>query len=90
MKAVKGNKVYRIEEEQKKSYTDAGFDILDDAGNVIAHGRGKTVSYDEYAKLQKENEELRARIAEQEAAEETPSSEEVKEPKKAGSKKAGE
>ena len=93
MRAVKGNKVYQIKEEQKKFYTDSGFDIQDDAGNVISHGRGKTVSFDEYAKLQKENVELRAKIAELEAVkaedavvqEETP----VKTGKGSG-KKAGE
>lgn len=93
MKAVKGNKVYHIDEPQKKFYQDAGFDIKDADGNVIAYGRGKTVPYDDHAKLKKENDELRAKLAEQEAmikmAAET-SEPEVKETKKAGSKKAGE
>ena len=71
MKAVKGNKVYTIDEKQKKAYVEAGFDIKDDAGKVIAYGRGKTVPYADYAalqeankKLQEENETLRAHLAE--------------------------
>ena len=44
MKAVKGNKVYTIDEMQKNFYTDSGFDILDDEGRVIAYGRGKNGS----------------------------------------------
>ena len=51
MKAVKDNKVYTITEEQQKFYTDAGFDIVDDAGKVISYGRGKTVPYEKYAAL---------------------------------------
>lgn len=64
MKAVKGNKEYAIGEPQKKAYQDAGYDIVDDTGNVIVHGRSKTVPYGEYAALQKENEELRKRLSE--------------------------
>ena len=32
MKAVKGNKVYDINETAQKSYQEAGFDILDEDG----------------------------------------------------------
>ena len=59
MRAVKGNKEYTISDAQKKAYQDAGYDILDEAGEVIAHGRGKMVSYGEYAALKAENEELK-------------------------------
>ncbi len=62
MKATKGNKVYTIDESQKKQYQDAGFDIIDDDGKVLAHGRGKTVSFDAYEALQKENEALKERL----------------------------
>lgn len=58
MKAIKGNKVYTIDEKQKKTYVDAGFDIKDDSGKVIAHGRGKTVPYADFAALQEENKAL--------------------------------
>lgn len=84
MRAVKGNKEYTIEESQQKGYQDMGFDILDDDGKVIAYGRGKTVSYEEYMKVVREAEALRTRIAQLEA--ETL----AKEAKKADTKKAGE
>lgn len=58
MRAVKGNKEYTIDETQKKGYQDGGFDILDDDGNVVAYGRGKTVPYDEHMKAVKEVERL--------------------------------
>lgn len=90
MRAIKDNKEYAISEEQKASYKDAGYDIVDDSGVVIAYGRGKTVSYDEHMKLkaelaavQKENEELKAEL---EAAQ-IPAAD-AKE--KRGTKKAGE
>lgn len=90
MRAIKDNKEYAISEEQKASYKDAGYDIVDDSGTVIAYGRGKTVSYDEHMKLkaelaavQKENEELKAEL---EAAQ-MPAAD-AKE--KRGTKKAGE
>ena len=58
MKAVKGNKVYDVNETTQKSYQEAGFDILDDDGQVIAYGRGKTVPFDAYVALKKEKEQL--------------------------------
>lgn len=58
MKAIKGNKEYTIGDEQKKFYQDSGFDIVDDSGNVIAYGRGKTVPYEIHAAILKENERL--------------------------------
>lgn len=60
MKAVKGNKVYTITEQEKKSYVSRGFDILDDNGNTVTYGSGKTVSYDEYVKVKEELENLKA------------------------------
>lgn len=59
MKAVKDNKEYMIDESQKKFYQDAGYDIKDDYGEVIAHGRGKTVPFGEYEAVKKELEELK-------------------------------
>lgn len=78
MKAIKGNKEYLITESQIKGYQDRGFDIVGDDGELIAYGRGKKISYDEYVKLQseknslveqlngllKENEALKAEITE--------------------------
>lgn len=63
MKAVKGNKVYTIDESQKKAYQDAGFDIMDN-GKVIAYGRGKTVPYGDYVALMEENDRLHEKIKE--------------------------
>lgn len=70
MTAEKENKVYTITEEQKATYLAEGFDIRDDEGNIIAYGAGKTVAYEEYIALKKENEELRAKITELEIREE--------------------
>ena len=58
MKAVKGNKVYTIDETQQKFYEESGFDILNDQGDVVAYGRGKTVSYGDYVGLKAKKEEL--------------------------------
>lgn len=60
MKAVKENREYTISETEKDYYNVKGFDILDDSGEVIAYGKGKTVSYDEYARVVKELEALKA------------------------------
>jgi len=60
MKAVKGNKVYTIEEPQKKSYQDAGYDILSDSGDLLAYGRGKTVPFEEYEAVKRALEEVKA------------------------------
>lgn len=69
MRAKKENKVYRIGSEQEKSrYLKEGFDIYDDAGNVLEYSPLKKISYSEYVKQQKENEALKAKVAELEAA----------------------
>ena len=62
MKAVKGNKVYTIDEALKKRYQDDGYDITDDSGNVVAYGRGKTVPYETYMAVVKERDELKAKL----------------------------
>lgn len=69
MRAVRGNKEYTISDAQKRAYQDAGYDILDDAGGVIAHGRNKTVPYEEHAALLAENERLRQMLDEKASAE---------------------
>lgn len=59
MKAVKENREYTISETEQDYYNAKGFDIMDDNGEVIAYGRGKTVSYEEYARIVKELKELK-------------------------------
>lgn len=61
MQAVKGNKVYTIGETEKSRYIAMGYDITE-GEEIIAYGKGKTVSYDEYAKVVKENEALKAEL----------------------------
>lgn len=87
MKAVKGNKEYNIEESQQKSYRDAGYDIFDDNGTLIAYGKGKTVPYDDYMKLRKELDAAKAenKILKQ-TKEQKPAQKEVETPE---NKKAG-
>lgn len=58
MKAVKGNKEYSIDDVQKKAYQDAGFDIKDADGNIIAYGRGKTVPFEDHMAAVNEIERL--------------------------------
>lgn len=59
MKAVKENRVYTISGTEQDYYNAKGFDIMDDNGEVIAYGRGKTVSYEEYARIVKELKKLK-------------------------------
>ena len=61
MKAVKGNKVYTIDESEKARYIAMGYDITD-GNKVIAYGKGKTVAYDKYVAVIKENEALKAEL----------------------------
>lgn len=62
MKAVKGNKVYTVDEASKKDYLAQGYDITDDEFNVIERSPTATVPYREYEKVVKENEQLRAEL----------------------------
>lgn len=64
MKAIKGNKEYDIDEKQKNSYLESGYDIKNDKGEVIAYGRGKTVPYEKYEALEEENKVLKEKIKE--------------------------
>ena len=59
MKAVKGNKVYTVDEISKKDYLVQGYDITDDNFVVIERSPAATVPYREYEKLLKENEKLK-------------------------------
>ena len=62
MTAEKENKVYTITEEQKATYLAEGFDIRDDEGTIIGYGAGKTVAYEDYMKLVKENTALKEEL----------------------------
>ena len=68
MKALKNNKVYTISEKEKAHYIALGFDIRDDEGNVIAHGQGKTVPYEQYADIEEAYKKLEADQANSEEA----------------------
>lgn len=59
MVAEKGNKVYQIDESMKNHYLNEGFDIKNDVGEVIAYGKGKTVSYEQYKAVLDELEQLK-------------------------------
>ncbi|MDO5547950.1 MAG: hypothetical protein Q4F79_05620 [Eubacteriales bacterium] len=62
MKAIKGNRVYTIDETQQAGYVSRGFDIVNDDGTVIQNGRGKTVPYDQYAAVVAERDALEAQV----------------------------
>ncbi len=67
MYAEKDNKVYLIDEIEMKYYLDRGFDIFDESGEVIEHGKGneQTIAAElkaENEKLKAENEELKKAI----------------------------
>ena len=60
MKAIKGNKVYTVDETSKKAYLSQGYDIVDDNGKLLEKSPSATVSYSDYAALKAENEKLKA------------------------------
>lgn len=62
MQAVKGNKVYRVDEANKKAYLAQGYEIQDDKGNTLESPANKTVPYADYQKLLDENKKLKAEI----------------------------
>lgn len=95
MRAVKGNKEYSIDDVQKKGYQDMGFDILDDNGDVVAYGRGKTIPYEDHMEAVREIGRLQKLLSDvqKEKAELEKKVEELKtvqEKGKAAAKKAGE
>lgn len=63
MKAVKDNKIYKVNEVSKSVYLSQGFDIVDDNGNIVESSKAKTVPYDDYEKLLVENKKLKAENA---------------------------
>lgn len=64
MKAVKDNRVYTITEVDVESFRKEGYDIFDDDNNIVAYGVGKSVSYDKYAELLSQYEQLMEENAE--------------------------
>lgn len=74
MKAIKENKAYAVvTDAEAKAYKARGFDIYDDDGNIKERASGKTVSFDDFETLKKENSALKKKIkayekAKQEAA----------------------
>lgn len=92
MTAEKDNKIYTIDQNQVAAYQTAGFDIRDDDGKLIEYGVDKTVPYSDYAKVLKENEELKKQLSSlrTEAKDEKIEEELVEEaPVKPAKKKAG-
>lgn len=67
--AEKDNKVYLIDEIEMKYYLDRGFDIFDESGEVIEHGKGNEQAI--AAELKAENEKLKAENEELKKAIET-------------------
>ncbi len=59
MKAIKENKVYTITESEQNFYKQQGYDIVNDKGEVIERGAGKSISYEEYLKLKDELDPLK-------------------------------
>lgn len=66
LKAVKGNVVYTITEDQAGRYQKDGYDIVEEQpGNpdkIVQHGAGKTVPYDRYLETKDELDKARAEL----------------------------
>ena len=62
MQAVKGNKVYKVDETNKKAYLAQGYEIQDDKGNVLEVPADKSVPYADYQRVLEENKKLKAEI----------------------------
>lgn len=60
MYAVKGNREYKVtDENQKNKLLAEGYDIYD-KGKIVAHAKGKTVDYTKYEAVVNELETLKA------------------------------
>ncbi len=63
--AVKGNREIAVENDaQAKELVKQGYDIVDGSGKLLTAGRGKSVPYEQYEKLETENETLKGTIKE--------------------------
>lgn len=61
IKVKRANKILRIDESNKKTYLDLGYDVIDAKGNVVEHNK-KNVTIAEYEKLVAENKALKAEL----------------------------
>lgn len=61
MKAIKGNKVYTVDETSKKAYLSQGYDIVGDDGKVIEKSPTATVPYSEYQAIKAELDKIKAK-----------------------------
>lgn len=85
MKAIKDNKEYTVTNESKQHYIDTGFDIVDDNGDIIEYGRGKTVSLEDHNKALERIKELEAKLKAS-AKQESKTDKEEEKPEKEGKK----
>lgn len=53
MEAVKENRCYKITEADRASFVRAGYDIIDDKGNIVEYGAGKTIAYNTHMEMLK-------------------------------------
>jgi hypothetical protein len=51
LEARKENKVYKVDETQKKRYLSEGFDIYDEKGEIVEHSPLKVIKYNEHLKI---------------------------------------
>ena len=65
MKAIKDNKVYNVDENNKSDYLARGFDIYDDNGKLLESSPSSTVSRKEYDELLAKYNALAAEKAEE-------------------------
>lgn len=63
LKAIKGNKVYKIEETEKKKFLAQGYDICGEGGKIVERSTKSTVPYAQYSELEEKNKKLEAEIA---------------------------
>lgn len=76
LKAIKDNKVYNINENQKKQYLSDGYDIHDEDGNVVEYSHLKTIKYTDHLAVVNE---LKTEIEKLKGGSETPLSKMKKE-----------
>lgn len=60
--AVKANRTYKINEEEKQKYINMGYKIAELKGNELVFEEVETEEAKELAKLKKENEKLRKEL----------------------------
>lgn len=62
MYAVKANRIYKINEDEKQKYINMGYKIAELKGNELVFEEVETEEAKELAKLKKENEKLRKEL----------------------------